>query len=139
MKQRCNYRKSISYKNYGKRGIKICNDWLGYHNFKEDMYRSYCGHVEEYGERQTTLDRINNNGDYCKQNCRWATFQEQQNNTSRNKFIKHNGKTLTAMQWSRELSISVNTIYSMARKSKDGDDIFLNSSFKIGDDGIKNS
>jgi len=73
MKQRCYNRWHKAYKNYGGRGIKICKRWLNsYKNFLKDMGRK--------PNRNYTLDRINNNGNYRPSNCRWATWKQQQNN-----------------------------------------------------------
>lgn len=71
MKLRCLYPNHISYKNYGGRGIKICDRWLNFSNFLEDM-----------GERPIgkTLDRMDNDGNYEPNNCKWSTKIEQQNN-----------------------------------------------------------
>lgn len=81
MKNRCLNPKHRSYKNYGGRGITICEKWLDFNNFKIDMYESYIKHVEEFGENNTSLDRVNNTLGYFIENCRWATSAEQQQNT----------------------------------------------------------
>lgn len=74
IKQHCLNPNSHGYKNYGGRGIKICNDWLIFENFLRDT-----------GERPEgmTIDRINNDGDYEKSNCKWSTPLEQANNRAR--------------------------------------------------------
>lgn len=98
MKSRCLNPSNDSYSNYGGRGIKICDRWLGedgFAHFKEDMYDKYIEHVEKYGEDNTTLDRINVDGDYEPNNCRWATWQIQQNNRTSNRNISYNGETLS--------------------------------------------
>lgn len=77
MKQRCNNPNNISYKNYGGRGISYDIGWEIFQGFFNDMAESYYKHVEEYGERDTTLDRIDVDGNYSKENCTWATWHEQ--------------------------------------------------------------
>lgn len=74
-KARCNNKKLPAYRYYGKLGVKI--EWKNFNDFLIDMYQSYLQHVEIYGKKQTTLDRINPYGNYSKSNCRWATCKEQ--------------------------------------------------------------
>lgn len=81
MKKRCNVESSINYEHYGGRGITVCERWLDFNNFKEDMYSSYESHVQMHGETQTTLDRIDVNEGYTKDNTRWATRITQNRNT----------------------------------------------------------
>ena len=96
---RCCNSNNHAYTNYGGRGIKICDRWLGedgFMNFKEDMYSKYCKRASECGgEQYITLDRIDVNGNYEPDNCRWATRKEQNNNTRNNRIVLYNGEELT--------------------------------------------
>ena len=80
IKQRCLKRNNKDYKNYGGRGIKICDSWIKFENFRDDMYETYLKHIEKFGNKNTSIDRKNNDGNYEPNNSRWATSKEQQNN-----------------------------------------------------------
>jgi hypothetical protein len=102
MRQRCNNSSNIAYHNYGGRGIKVCDRWMNsFENFYEDM-----------GERPegTSLERIDNDADYCAANCRWASPLEQSSNQRNNRLLTHKGETLTVMQWSRRTGLSKHVI-----------------------------
>lgn len=114
---RCNNPKDVGFSNYGGRGIKF--EWDSFEAFKEDMYESYQKHCEEFGEYETTLDRIDVNGNYSKENCRWATRKEQANNKRNNHFIKLNGRELTVMEASEITGIKYRTILSRLGAGKD--------------------
>lgn len=84
MKLRCNTPSATGYENYGGRGITICDNWNDFIDFKNDMHESYLKHVEEHGEKQTTIERINNEKGYSKLNCCWTTRKNQNFNRRHN-------------------------------------------------------
>ena len=85
IKERCNNPNSQAYKDYGGRGIKICDDW----NNNFDAFYGYMSKLEHFNEPGRSIDRINNDGDYCPGNVRWATAKEQANNQRKRR--KNNG------------------------------------------------
>lgn len=94
IKQRCTKTNCDSYKNYGGRGITMCDEWLNsFENFRDWAL------ANGYSEK-LTIDRIDNNGNYEPSNCRWTTRKEQQNNRRAVRLIEYNGRTMTASQWS---------------------------------------
>lgn len=103
MLQRCNNDKNPCYKHYGARGIKVCDRWSDFINFIKDM-----------GERPqgTSLERIDNNGNYEPSNCEWATKIDQMNNTRRNKYYKVQGEIYSPKEISIKFSIPLNRFYS---------------------------
>ena len=88
MKGRCKWYTKLGKKYYHDKGIKCL--WNTFDDFKKDMYESYLNHVSKFWEKDTTIDRIDNNWNYCKDNCRWATINEQRRNTTRNRFYNFN-------------------------------------------------
>lgn len=110
MKRRCTNKKDINYKNYGGRGISFCKEWETFTNFWADMGDSWG--------KNLTLDRIDVNGNYCKENCRWATAKTQQNNRRNNVIIKG----VKAIEASKQKGIKYKTfmarIYRLKNKEK---------------------
>lgn len=91
MKQRCTNPNDGDYQNYGGRGIKLCKEWYNFQNFYNDMKDGYRDDL--------TINRIDNDGDYCKENCNWISNKEQQNNKSTNVYVEYyDGIKLTIAQ-----------------------------------------
>ena len=103
MLQRCYNRNNPAYKNYGSRGIRVCESWLQFNNFFADMGQRPAGMM---------LERVNNQQGYSAENCKWATRSEQNNNTRRTILIKFNGITQSVAAWSKQTGISAGTLYS---------------------------
>lgn len=105
MKERCNNPNCKDYKYYGEKGVKVCEEW-------QDNFQAFYDWAMVNGYNDTlTIDRINVNGDYTPDNCRWVTMKVQCNNKSCNIQITYNGKTQNLKQWSDELGISYRTLY----------------------------
>ena len=116
MHSRCYNSNQKSYKDYGAKGVIVCQRWHGkegFSNFSLDM-----GH-QKIGD---TIDRINSNGNYEPSNCRWATRTEQANNKSNNNFITANNETKTLAQWSARLGCTPNAIRIRLKKGMSPDE-----------------
>lgn len=107
MKSRCLNRKNKGYKNYGGRGIKICDEWLNHKNGFENFY-SWA--MDNGYEESLSIDRIDVNGNYEPDNCRWATFQEQMNNKTNTILLKYNETEKPLTEWAREYKIPIVTL-----------------------------
>ncbi len=105
IKYRCTDPNCSCYSHYGGRGIAMCNEWLqSFDAFRQwSMQNGYSDNL--------TVDRIDNNGNYCPSNCRWITHSEQQRNRNNNIRIEHDGESKTISEWSRILGISDKTLY----------------------------
>jgi hypothetical protein len=102
MKARCKRKTRNNWDYYGGRGISFCKRWEKFSNFLADM-----------GERPIGmfLDRIDNNKGYCKENCRWASANEQSNNRSNNLLVEFENKVLSLGQWAALKKINYFTLY----------------------------
>ncbi len=121
MKRRCLSKNDPAYKNYGGRGIKVCDRWLKFSNFYADM-----------GDRPDglSLDRIDNDGNYEPGNCRWATRKEQNRNTRRNRHITYKGETKILIEWVEHFGIYKSIITDRLNKGRALDEVF--SKKKLG-------
>ncbi len=108
MRSRCYRKNSTHYASYGGRGIKI--DWKIFEDFKKDMYKSYLRHRKEHGDEETTIDRIDVNGDYSKSNCRWATNKQQGRNRRNNVFVEYKGNKIVASAFCELTGLNKTTV-----------------------------
>lgn len=103
MKRRCFNKNNGEYKRYGERGIRVCDNWKN--NFKQ--------FYTDMGSRPTkdhSIDRIDVNGDYCKENCRWATIEEQNRNKRDNHYLEYKGEKRIVNDWAKIYNIRQQTI-----------------------------
>lgn len=112
MMGRCYNPNHVDYRNYGARGIRVCDRWRngGFVAFFEDM-----------GPRPSprhTIERRDNDGDYTPENCCWATRQEQQSNTRRNIFVTVNGERVTLTEGARRLGLNPGTVFNRYHAGK---------------------
>ena len=131
MKQRCSNKKFKDYHIYGGRGITYCNDWETFDGFYNDMGQSYIEHLEKYGAKDTTLDRIDPDKNYCKENCRWATIEEQSYNKRETIREEIDGQLLTLKEISLKYNIPLTTLYSRYEKGYRGKELARSYGQKI--------
>lgn len=111
MKQRCNNPKNTHYSRYGGRGITYEPAWENFENFLKDM--------GEKPDPKMELERIDNDRDYCKQNCRWATRKEQTRNRGGKRATRlytFNGKTMCIADWAKEIGITPQSLQKRLNK-----------------------
>ena len=100
MKDRCSNPHNPHYKYYGGRGITVCDEW------KNDFMNFYNWAIDNGYSDELTIDRVDNNGNYEPNNCRWATTKQQANNTSRNRIVEFNGEIHNIKEWGEILGLS---------------------------------
>lgn len=119
MKRRC-YNPNVKfYHDYGGRGITVCDEWLDYIPFKEwALANGY--------EEGLTIDRIDVNGNYCPENCRWVTQREQCNNTRKTRIVEYNGKKYTMREIADITGLKIRTIQGRYERGWTPEQIFSN-------------
>ena len=110
MKSRCYTDTNNKYHRYGARGIKICDEWL---NDKRTFFK---WSLENGYDENLTIDRIDNDGDYCPENCRWVNNTVQANNKTTNVYVFYNGKTYTMAEFCRAFNLKYKMFHSKYRK-----------------------
>jgi hypothetical protein len=110
MLRRCTNPRDKDFNSYGGRGVKVCKRWMDVRLFAEDMGEKPEGH---------SLDRIDTNGDYCPENCRWATAKEQGANKRNNHIIELNGEKFHLTEWCRRLNVKPSTVTNRIKRGID--------------------
>lgn len=103
MIQRCCNPNAKNYPRYGGRGVTVCGEWKEFKKFYE--WSKISGYSDNL-----TIERLDNNGNYCPENCTWITKQKQMRNTRRNHYIKYNDEELTLTEWARKFDMNVETL-----------------------------
>lgn len=118
MKARCYNTKREDYSEYGGRGIKVCPEWMIFENFQSWAMENGFKEEKVKGKNLLSLDRIDVNGNYCPENCRWATNRQQANNKRNNIRFYYNGQNLTLGEWSEVTGISYGTLSTRVHRLK---------------------
>lgn len=137
MNLRCFCNQDKAYKNYGGRGITVCYEWSKFNpegvvNFYNwSINNGYKKEILSNGKNKWSLDRINNDGNYEPDNCRWTTQDVQANNKRNNINIEHNGKTQTLKQWAKELNIKYCSLLNRYERGVDVEKCFSKKDLRI--------
>jgi hypothetical protein len=114
--KRCTNPNNKSFKNYGGRGIFVCNKWKKFENFYSDMHQTY--------KPELSIERIDNDKGYSPDNCKWATNSEQVRNRRMTIFITMNGKTQCVKDWANEMNVNYRNSLNKLKKGKSPHEIF---------------
>lgn len=109
IKERLYNPNSIGYKNYGGRGIVMCEEW------KSNSFEFYKWAINNGWKEGLTIDRIDNEGNYCPENCRWVDMKTQNRNTRRNIYITYNGETKCMAEWAYALGVCHKVFWNYAK------------------------
>ena len=118
MKRRCYNKSHKDYKDYGGRGIIICDNWLN------DFCSFYNWAMANGYKDKLSIDRIDVNGNYEPSNCRWVTIEEQARNKRNSFFITYKGKTKCLSEWSREVGMGIGTLKYRLKRGWSVDKVF---------------
>lgn len=122
MIERCDKPTNKEYRNYGGRGISVCDEWHDFETFKDWAYSNGYSNT-------LTIDRIDVNGNYEPSNCRWATWHMQANNTRRNVKVKIGDVTHTMREWCEILNLHYSTVNARRRRGIDALDAMFTPVF----------
>lgn len=125
-KGRCYNLNDHKYSNYGGRGIEVCDEW------RNNFQAFYDWSINNGYKEGLTIDRIDVDGDYEPNNCRWVDQKTQQNNRRNNTRLTYNGKTQTISQWASELSVNKNTISTRHKRGYTDEECLFGKESKHG-------
>ena len=123
MLRRCYIKEDIAYPRYGGRGIKMCDEW------KNSFIAFYKWSCDNGYSDNLSIDRIDNNGNYCPENCRWADNYTQANNKRNNRVFEYKGKCLTLSEWCKILNIPYKRTYYRINSGWSFEDAIVNKKF----------
>lgn len=125
MKSRCNRSTDKSFCYYGAKGVKVCDEWNDFVNFRN--WALSHGYTDEL-----TIDRIDVNGNYEPENCRWITKRAQQFNKTTSHYLTFEGKTMTVCEWAEALGLNKNLLYTRLQRGWTVEDTLTRPSKKEG-------
>lgn len=109
LKDRCLNKNDKQYKNYGGRGIKVCKEWL-------NSFEVFYADMGKRPSKKHSIDRRNNDGNYCPENCWWVLPKVQSRNTRRNRMLTYKGETLCMIEWAERLNINYKNLWNRLNK-----------------------
>ena len=125
MMDRCYRKNNVNYALYGGRGIKVCDEW---HNI--EVFEKWA--IDNGYRKGLTIDRIDSDGDYEPNNCRWSTMREQTNNRRNTIRLEHNGETHTISEWAKIIGVNRSTLNNRYWKGARGDKLFRKERVWLG-------